>query len=134
MFGIDFSELLIIGVVALVVLGPERLPKVARTAGHLLGRLQRYVSQVKSDLNRELELDELRKFQSQVMNSARELESSVQREIDSARSAFDVPGALSAPAADAADPTDAAPPHVLPAALPFDTDVSYPVDQTRPVA
>ena len=59
MFDIAFSELLIIAVVALVVLGPERLPKVARTAGHLLGRLQRYVNDVKADINREMQLEEL---------------------------------------------------------------------------
>ena len=52
MFDIGFSELVIIGAVALIVLGPERLPRVARTAGHLLGRLQRYVAQVKSDISR----------------------------------------------------------------------------------
>lgn len=61
MFDIGFSELLIIGVVALIVIGPERLPKVARTAGHLYGRLQRYVSTVKSDISHEIELDELRR-------------------------------------------------------------------------
>lgn len=61
MFDIGFSELLIIGVVALIVVGPERLPKVARTAGHLYGRLQRYVSTVKSDISHEIELDELRR-------------------------------------------------------------------------
>lgn len=61
MFDIGFTELLVIGVVALLVVGPERLPKVARTAGHLLGRFQRYVSTVKSDISREVELEELRK-------------------------------------------------------------------------
>jgi sec-independent protein translocase protein TatB len=61
MFDIGFTELLIIGVVALLVVGPERLPKVARTAGHLLGRFQRYVSSVKSDISREVQLEELRK-------------------------------------------------------------------------
>ena len=60
MFDIGFSELMVIGIVALLVLGPERLPKVARTTGHLLGRLQRYVADVKSDINREMQLDELR--------------------------------------------------------------------------
>ena len=59
MFDIGFSELMVIAVVALVVLGPERLPKVARTAGHLFGRLQRYVNDVKADINREIELEEL---------------------------------------------------------------------------
>ncbi len=61
MFDIGFTELVAIGVVALIVIGPERLPKVARTAGHLYGRLQRYVSTVKSDIGREIQLDELRR-------------------------------------------------------------------------
>jgi sec-independent protein translocase protein TatB len=61
MFDIGFSELLVIGVVALIVIGPERLPKVARTAGHLLGRFQRYASSVKNDISREMQMDELRK-------------------------------------------------------------------------
>ena len=59
MFDVGFSELMVIAIVALIVIGPERLPKVARTAGHLLGRLQRYVSDVKADINREMQLDEL---------------------------------------------------------------------------
>lgn len=63
MFDIGFSELLVCGVVALVVLGPERLPKVARTAGHLFGRLQRYVTQVKADINREMDLAEMKDLQ-----------------------------------------------------------------------
>jgi len=77
MFDFGFSELIVIGVVMLVVVGPERLPKVARTAGHLLGRVQRYVSDVKSDIQREMQLDELKKLQEQVKQQAQELESSV---------------------------------------------------------
>ncbi|MEQ1593083.1 MAG: Sec-independent protein translocase protein TatB [Thiobacillaceae bacterium] len=61
MFDIGFSELVVVGVVALIVIGPERLPKVARTAGHLLGRFQRYAASVKSDISREMQMDELRK-------------------------------------------------------------------------
>lgn len=91
MFDIGFSELIVIAVVALVVIGPERLPKVARTLGHLLGRAQRYVNDVKSDINREMQLDELKKLQSQVTESAREMESSVRKEFDSARSAIESP-------------------------------------------
>ena len=91
MFDIGFSELLVIGVVALVVIGPERLPRVARTLGHLLGRAQRYVNDVKSDINREMQLDELKKLQAQVTESARALESSVRQEYDSARSAVETP-------------------------------------------
>jgi len=61
MFDIGFTELITIGVVALIVIGPERLPKVARTAGHLYARMQRYVSAVKTDISREMEFDELRR-------------------------------------------------------------------------
>jgi len=85
MFDIAFSELIIIAVVALVIIGPERLPKVARTAGHLLGRLQRYVSDVKSDINREMQLEELKKLQADVQESARKLERSVNTEMQSAQ-------------------------------------------------
>jgi sec-independent protein translocase protein TatB len=77
MFDIGFSEILVIGVVALIVIGPERLPKVARTLGHMAGRLQRYVNEVKADINREMELDELRKLHSQVQSAARDIEQSV---------------------------------------------------------
>jgi len=69
MFDIGFSELLVIGVVALIVIGPQRLPKVARTAGHLYGRLQRYVSDVKSDIGREMDLDELKRVGQQFRES-----------------------------------------------------------------
>lgn len=81
MFDVGFSELMVIAVVALLVLGPERLPKVARTAGHLLGRLQRYVNDVKADINREMQLDELRKMQQQITDSARDFETSVNKEL-----------------------------------------------------
>lgn len=91
MFDIGFSELVVIGFVALIVIGPERLPKVARTLGHLLGRAQRYVSDVKSDINREIQLDELKKLQTQVTDSARELESSVRKEYETARTAIETP-------------------------------------------
>ena len=77
MFDIGFSEIVVIGLVALIVIGPERLPKVARTLGHMFGRLQRYVNEVKADINREIELDELRKLQAQVQSAARDIEQSV---------------------------------------------------------
>jgi len=77
MFDIGFSEIVVIAVVALIVIGPERLPKTARTLGHLFGRLQRYVNDVKADINREIELDELRKLQQQVQTAARDFETSV---------------------------------------------------------
>lgn len=82
MLDIGFSELMVIGVVALVVLGPERLPRVARTAGHLLGRFQRYVSQVKADINREIELAELKNLQASVEDAARSIETSVKTGMD----------------------------------------------------
>jgi len=63
MFDLGFSQLVLIAVVLLVVVGPERLPRVARTVGHLFGRMQRYVSDVKADIQREIQIDELKKFQ-----------------------------------------------------------------------
>ncbi len=86
MFDVGFSELMVIAVVALIVIGPERLPKVARTLGHLAGRLQRYVNDVKADINREIELDELRKFKSSFEDAAREVEQSVHAEASKAES------------------------------------------------
>jgi len=86
MFDIAFSEIVVISVVALIVIGPERLPKVARTLGHMFGRLQRYVNDVKADINREMELDELRKLKSEVQSAASEFESSIHKaaqEVDS---------------------------------------------------
>ena len=77
MFDIGFSEIVVIAVVALIVIGPQRLPKAARTLGHLFGRLQRYVNDVKADINREMELDELRKLQQEVQTAAREIETGV---------------------------------------------------------
>ena len=83
MFDFGFSELVVIGVVMLIVVGPERLPKVARTAGHLLGRLQRYVSDVKSDIQREMQLEELKKLQQQVQEQANQMETSVRAQVNS---------------------------------------------------
>jgi sec-independent protein translocase protein TatB len=77
MFDIGFSEIVVIAVVALIVIGPEKLPKTARTLGLLFGRLQRYVNDVKSDISREIQLDELRKLQNEVQTAAREVETSV---------------------------------------------------------
>ncbi|MBN8452739.1 Sec-independent protein translocase protein TatB [Accumulibacter sp.] len=106
MFDIGFSELMLIAVVALVVIGPERLPRVARTAGHLLGRLQRYVSTVKSDISREMQLDELRRLQSEMQESARSVEESLSSEMQAAKQALAVTaeavsGDLKAPLANA---------------------------------
>ena len=75
MFDFSFGELAVIGAVALVVLGPERLPRVARTAGEWIGKAQRYVSQVKSDINREMELAELKKLQEEARKAAQSVQS-----------------------------------------------------------
>ena len=84
MFDVGFSEMMVIAVVALVVIGPERLPRVARTLGHLFGRMQRYVNDVKADINREIELDELRKFKDQFHEAKESVENSIHGGIDSA--------------------------------------------------
>ncbi len=83
MFDVGFSELIVIGVVALVVIGPERLPRVARTVGHLAGRLQRYVSDVKADINREMELEDLKKMRDSLHETATSFEASVRSELAS---------------------------------------------------
>ena len=70
MFDFSFFELVVIGVVALIVIGPERMPKVARTMGLLFGRAQRYVSEVKADINNQLKLEELRKIEADLRAKA----------------------------------------------------------------
>ena len=89
MFDFSFGELAVIGTVALVVLGPERLPRVARTVGEWAGKAQRYVAQVKSDINREVELAELKKLQDEARDVARSIESSVQGNISSLQAGID---------------------------------------------
>ena len=100
MFDIGFSELLVIAVVALIVIGPERLPKVARTLGHLFGRMQRYVNDVKADISREMELDELRKVQSSMEDAARSFQSSVTKEVSETESEFNKLAQAAQPAPD----------------------------------
>jgi sec-independent protein translocase protein TatB len=82
MFDIGFTEIFVIGVVALIVIGPERLPRVAKTVGLLFGRMQRYVSEVKADISREIELDELRKLQYTMQDAARSIEQSVSSQVN----------------------------------------------------
>ena len=77
---------MVIAVVALIVIGPERLPRVARTMGHLFGRLQRYVNDVKADINREIELEELRKFKTTFEDAARGIETGVSTTVNSVQS------------------------------------------------
>jgi sec-independent protein translocase protein TatB len=130
MFDIGFSEIVVIAVVALVVIGPERLPKTARTLGLLFGRLQRYVNDVKSDIRREMELDELRGLQREIQGAAREFEQSVKTAADDvstgvrrvehelntagAEAARDNVTPGSPPAAPLAPPVDSAPPRQAP--------------------
>jgi sec-independent protein translocase protein TatB len=82
MFDIGASEILVIGVVALIVIGPERLPRVAKTLGLLFGRMQRYVGEVKADINREIELDELRKLKATMQDAARTIEQTVSTQVN----------------------------------------------------
>ena len=89
MFDFSFGELAVIGAVALVVLGPERLPRVARTVGEWAGKAQRYVAQVKSDINREVELADLKKLQDEARDVARSIESSVQGNISGLQAGID---------------------------------------------
>lgn len=129
MFDIGFSEMIVIAIVALVVIGPERLPRVARTAGLLLGRLQRYVSDVKSDINREIQLDELKKLQSEIRDSARSVEQSLTSGVQEVRQTAQSVTESLTPAAVPAQPASpgdaqapaAAPPVVVPAEQPKST-------------
>jgi sec-independent protein translocase protein TatB len=77
MFDVGFSELVLIALVALIVIGPERLPRVARTVGALLGRAQRYVNEVKADIQREVDLDELKNIRDTFQEAAKSVEESV---------------------------------------------------------
>jgi sec-independent protein translocase protein TatB len=76
MLDFSFSEIALIGVVALVVIGPERLPRVARTAGVIFGRVNRYTQRVRADIAREVELSELREAQKKFEEAAKSVESS----------------------------------------------------------
>jgi sec-independent protein translocase protein TatB len=82
MFNFGMTEVMIIAIVGLIVIGPERLPRVARTLGHLFGRMQRYVSDIKDDISREVELDELRNLQSSMKEAAQEIEESVSKQVN----------------------------------------------------
>jgi sec-independent protein translocase protein TatB len=75
---LGISKIALIGAVALIVIGPEKLPKVARTVGTLLGKAQRYVADVKAEVSRSMELDELKKMRETVEGAARDVENSIQ--------------------------------------------------------
>ncbi len=127
MFDIGFSEIVVIAVVALIVIGPERLPKVARTLGHLFGRMQRYVNDVKADISREMELDELRKLQATVQDAAHAIEQTVNKEITSTESELNSIAQTAAQAMQPAAETPAAEIPVIDAAAP-------PAAETPPTA
>jgi sec-independent protein translocase protein TatB len=82
MIDLGIDKLALIGAVALIVIGPEKLPRVARTVGHLIGKAQRYVADVKAEVNRSIELEELKKMKSSVEDAARNLEQTVNTEIN----------------------------------------------------
>ncbi len=78
MFDIGVTKIAIIGAIALIVIGPEKLPALAKTLGTLLGRARRYVADVKDEVNRSMDLDELRKMRDTVEEAARDVEDSIQ--------------------------------------------------------
>ncbi|WP_088284935.1 Sec-independent protein translocase protein TatB [Ideonella sp. A 288] len=88
MIDFGFDKIALIGAVALIVIGPEKLPRVARTVGALLGKARRYVADVKAEVNRSIELEELQKMKTQFEDAARDVESSVTREVNEASAAF----------------------------------------------
>lgn len=111
MIDFGFDKIALIGAVALVVIGPEKLPKVARTLGHLVGKAQRYVADVRAEVNRSIELDEIKKMKSQIESAAQEVESSVNQEVSQATTAlnadwssFDTPTASDSGAFEPAPP------------------------------
>ncbi len=112
MFDFGFSEMMIVGVVALVVLGPERLPLVARKTGEWIGKAQRFVAQVKSDIDRETELSELKRIQDEAKNLAQDMKSAVEKEASgiesSVKSAADAANAAGREASGAASPAEGA--------------------------
>jgi len=77
MFDLDVSKIALIGAVALVVIGPEKLPKVARTVGTLIGKAQRYVSDVKAEVNRAMEMEDLKKMRESFESAAKDVQSTV---------------------------------------------------------
>jgi sec-independent protein translocase protein TatB len=92
MIDFGFDKIALIGAVALIVIGPEKLPRVARTVGHMLGKAQRYVADVKAEVNRSIELDELKKMKTQFEDAARDVEQTVNTEVNQATAEFNAIG------------------------------------------
>ena len=82
MFNFGITEIMVIAVIGLVVIGPERLPKVARTLGHLFSRMQRYASDIKSDISKEMQLEELKSLQKSMQETASEIQESVSEQVN----------------------------------------------------
>jgi sec-independent protein translocase protein TatB len=111
MFDVGFSELVVIALVALIVIGPERLPRVARTLGALMGRAQRYVNDVKADIQREVDLEELKNIRSTFQDAAKSVEQSVHAVGDELQSTGEsLNQSVSGAVEDKAEPTAATPP------------------------
>jgi sec-independent protein translocase protein TatB len=144
MFDIGFSEMIVCAVVALVVIGPERLPRVARTLGVLFGRLQRYVTQVKADINREMDMADLGKVKTEFESAARSFQediksqaADVEREVRDAQSAIEnspqstsTAGAAS-PTADVALESSGAQAQSPPASPQLELGIEEPTTQPR---
>jgi sec-independent protein translocase protein TatB len=102
---LGIEKLMVIGAVALLVIGPEKLPRVARTVGTLLGKAQRYVADVKAEVNRSIELEELKKMKETVESAARDVETSIRAGAsDLERQLSDAAGTVSAEPAALAEP------------------------------
>jgi sec-independent protein translocase protein TatB len=116
MIDFGFDKIALIGAVALIVIGPQKLPRVARTVGHLIGKAQRYVADVKAEVNRSIELEELQKMKSQFESAAGDIQNTVQREVTEASQAFDTEwnqaaaGAIAGGDAAGGEPLPAPPP------------------------
>jgi sec-independent protein translocase protein TatB len=89
MIDFGFDKIALIGAVALIVIGPEKLPRLARTVGALFGKAQRYVADVKAEVNRSIDLEELKKMKTQFQDAAHDVEQTVRNEVNSASAAFD---------------------------------------------
>ena len=88
MIDFGFDKIALIGAVALIVIGPEKLPRVARTVGTLLGKAQRYVADVKAEVNRSIELEELKKMKTEFEDAARNVEQTVSKEVQATAADF----------------------------------------------
>lgn len=103
MFDISFFEIMAISIVALIVIGPERLPQVARTLGHLMGRCRQFVYSIKTDIHNELRMEELKNMHNSMQETVHSIESAVREEINEIKSATQ---SDSGSRTDAADTTD----------------------------